>query len=143
MNICKDCNTVKAETEFHLEPRLLSGRQPVCKVCSTARGRVWRQQHPRRTMVARAKKRSKEFGVPFDISKEDINIPDRCPILGIKLVQNKGNAKDNSPSLDRVVPDLGYIKGNIVVISHRANKIKSNATPSELMKVAKYYEVIK
>lgn len=45
----------------------------------------------------------------------------------------------NSPSLDKIVPELGYVKGNIVVVSLRANQIKSDATIEELQAVAKFY----
>lgn len=51
-----------------------------------------------------------------------------------------GHVSANSPSLDRIVPALGYAPGNIHWISYRANAIKSNATPDELHKVADYME---
>ena len=47
---------------------------------------------------------------------------------------------DNSPSLDRIVPELGYIPSNVVVISYKANAIKRNATPQEIRRVADFYE---
>jgi hypothetical protein len=56
-------------------------------------------------------------------------------ILGIPLVMGDKYAHDNSPSLDRIIPELGYVKGNIMVISHKANTIKSNANIEELEKV--------
>jgi hypothetical protein len=43
--------------------------------------------------------------------------------------------KSNSPTVDRLVPELGYIEGNISVISHRANSIKRDASAEELEKV--------
>lgn len=87
-------------------------------------------------MLAQSKKRSKRNGIPFNITREDIIIPDVCPILGIPLFVGDGLAGPNSPSLDRIVPELGYTKGNVVVISYRANTIKSNATPQELEAIA-------
>ena len=47
---------------------------------------------------------------------------------------------DNSPSIDRLIPELGYIKGNVNVISLRANIIKNNATKDELIKIANWME---
>jgi hypothetical protein len=44
--------------------------------------------------------------------------------------------------LDRLIPELGYVKGNIAVVSTRANTLKRDATPEELMKVARFYEKI-
>jgi hypothetical protein len=45
----------------------------------------------------------------------------------------------HSPSLDRRVPELGYVKGNVEVISMKANAIKSYAAPEEIMLVARYF----
>jgi hypothetical protein len=85
-----------------------------------------------------AKARAKRVGVRFDLKGHDIKIPKRCPILGIPLFPGKKRATNNSPSLDRIIPELGYIAGNVHVISNRANTIKNNATRSELIKLAKW-----
>lgn len=81
-----------------------------------------------------AKKRAKDKGVPFEIELTDIVVPRTCPILGIELKRGVGprNYIESSPSLDRIVPELGYVKGNIAVISMRANRIKNDATVGEL-----------
>jgi hypothetical protein len=96
-------------------------------------------------MVRSAKRRAKVAGVPFSITKDDFKIPKLCPILGIELKHNSsgnGCAAPHSPSLDRIIPELGYVPGNIQVISHRANTIKNDATPEELMTVALYMSSI-
>jgi len=80
------------------------------------------------------------LGVPFDLLLEDIVIPESCPILGIPLVRAVGLMTDNSPSVDRIIPDLGYVKGNIAIISNRANRIKTNATASEIRAVADWLD---
>jgi len=84
-------------------------------------------------MFEAAKRRAKAKGLPFNIEITDIVIPERCPLLDIPLQDCKGTAGDSSPSLDRLLPHLGYIKGNILVISHRANQIKNCASVDELM----------
>lgn len=79
--------------------------------------------------------------IPFNIKSTDIpEIPPVCPILGIPLFRGKGVGSHgpNSPSLDRIIPVLGYIRGNIQVISQRANVIKNDATYEEVQKVADY-----
>lgn len=91
-------------------------------------------------MVRAAKARATKAGVPFALSPEDITLPQTCPVLGIPIIVGQSQATDNSPSLDRVVPLLGYVKGNVLVISNRANRIKNDATPTELRQVADFFE---
>ena len=94
----------------------------------------------RELIVQRAKRRSKIKEITFDIVKEDIVVPTHCPILGIPIKVNKGGrtASFDSPSLDRIVPTEGYVKGNIQVISYKANAMKNNATVDELKKFANW-----
>jgi hypothetical protein len=87
-----------------------------------------------------AKTRAIRKGVPFTIMLADVpHIPDLCPVLGIPLVISNDYAQFNSPSFDRVVPILGYVPGNVMWISNRANSVKSDATPAELMRIALFY----
>jgi len=83
--------------------------------------------------------------LPFNLTIEDVAIPKYCPVLGIELRVNHdgGQANDNSPSLDRVNPELGYVKGNVNIISKRANTIKSFGTIEEHKKVIDYMEKYK
>lgn len=91
-------------------------------------------------MVRAAKARSTAAGVPFSLTADDLTIPQLCPVLGIPLLVGQSQATDNSPSLDRVLPLLGYVPGNVLVISNRANRIKNNATIPELRLVADFFE---
>jgi hypothetical protein len=86
-----------------------------------------------------AKNRSKKYNILFNIELDDIVIPNVCPVLGIQLIQGDGVSFDGSPTLDRIIPELGYTKGNIIVVSMKANRIKNNATLEELKKVYEYY----
>jgi hypothetical protein len=91
-------------------------------------------------MLANARYRARRDDVPFTITLGDIIIPTRCPALGIKLVAASGKrgGTSASPSLDRIVPELGYVPGNVRVISYRANTIKSVASAEELQRVLSY-----
>jgi len=95
-----------------------------------------RKRAPEYRMWQAAKQRAKKKGLPFNIEPSDIVVPSHCPALGIPLSFSKGRAADCSPSLDRLVPSLGYVKGNIAVISKRANSIKGNANAREVRAVA-------
>jgi hypothetical protein len=85
-----------------------------------------------------ARKRAIALGLPFLIEPEHIVIPERCPVLGFPLTTD--GPRDTRASLDRIVPSLGYVPGNVRVISFRANRIKSDATPDELRAVLAYSE---
>lgn len=98
-----------------------------------------RRAAPEAQMLARARIRAKERGVPFELTLADILIPANCPVLGLPLRVADGCADDSSPELDRIVPARGYVRGNVIVISRRANRIKSDATPAELRAVADFY----
>jgi hypothetical protein len=90
-------------------------------------------------MWAAARKRASDQGVPFTIAHSDISIPELCPVLGIPLSVNEGGTfHDASPSLDKIIPSLGYVPGNIAVISWRANRLKGDGTTEELQAVASW-----
>ncbi len=93
---------------------------------------------PEYHMWMNAGKKARKEGLPFSISVHDIKIPETCPILGIPLVCHKGarNIQGDSPSLDKIVPEDGYVPGNIWVISFRANRIKCDASLAELILIA-------
>ena len=109
-------------------------------------------------MRALALRRAEEKSIRFELSAEDIEDvwpkDNYCPALRIPLKIRPRDKNDpnfskttlNSPTLDRIIPELGYIVGNVVVVSMKANMIMSSAKPSEVIKVGrwfdeKYYEV--
>jgi hypothetical protein len=64
--------------------------------------------------------------------------PKKCPVFGKKLITGDGQSHDWSPSVDKIIPSKGYVKGNIQVISYLANKMKQNASPTQLKQFAKW-----
>lgn len=102
-----------------------------------------RARRPKEALVCQAKSRAKKFGLPCDLTVEGLHWPTHCPILGLELDYNKTNPGERKirtsvPTLDRRVNGLGYVLGNVFVISHRANRIKSDATVEELKAVLAY-----
>ena len=93
----------------------------------------------KKNLLRWAKSRALKNNIPFTLTFDDINVPHKCPALGIPLFSGKKVLGDNSPSLDRIVPDLGYVPGNVIVISHKANTIKSTATWCELQRITDFY----
>lgn len=95
-----------------------------------------------RNMFFSAKARAKRANLPFSLTPDSIKIPDTCPILGIPIVCGVGHHCDSSPSLDRIRPKKGYIPSNIQVISYKANRLKSDGSAEDLMKIALYVKTI-
>jgi hypothetical protein len=99
-----------------------------------------------RTAYSNAKARSASSGVPFDITVEDVlaECVGVCPALGIDLhypiecADKRQGRNAHSPSLDRIVPVLGYVPGNIAVISARANSIKNDGSYEEVLAVVEW-----
>lgn len=103
-----------------------------------------RLANPRGIMLRTSKHRAKKLGIDFNLTTDDICIPMCCPVLGIPLTKSdKAGGSPDSPSIDRIDNTRGYVKGNVRVISNRANKLKSNATVRELelvLRDLKHYE---
>jgi len=95
---------------------------------------------PRASMVNDARKRSKQKNIEFDLIKDDLIVPEICPVLGIELFVAGEKRGPNSPSLDRVDNNKGYTKDNVRVISNRANCLKNDATIKELKAIVEYME---
>lgn len=102
------------------------------------------QIRPQETKIIynRLKQSAKKRGIPFTISLSDINnlsFPLTCPILGVPLVYNTGIVQDNSYSIDRIDPELGYEPGNLFVISFKANRLKSDMTQEQIKQLCDWY----
>lgn len=131
---CPSCSASKLVIEFYTSKRG-DGLRGQCKICEQVRDKK-RDRHKNRTLEGHlyfgAKDRARVNNMEFSITIKDIVVPDICPALGIPLFRSKGKPTDNSPSLDRLDSSKGYIKGNVNVISMKANRMKSNATLAEL-----------
>lgn len=103
------------------------------------------QQLVKRGMWENARRRARKAKVPFEITVEDIFTVwpsnNLCPVFGTPLLRTSKGPKNSSPTLDRIRPELGYVRGNIAVLSMRANRIKASETDSEaLRKVADWMD---
>ncbi len=103
----------------------------------------FRRKNPALCLLYAARARAKAQGVPCTITVSDIQIPKFCPALGIPLRSRMGTGQapgSNSPAIDKILPRLGYIPGNVVVVSQLANLIKTNATIDQILKVGRFYQ---
>lgn len=86
----------------------------------------------KKRMLSQAKSRAKQQNLPFNLTIDDIVLPEKCPLLEIPLNVGTTHNCENSYSLDKIIPEKGYVKGNIQVISRKANAVKNNLTLEEL-----------
>jgi hypothetical protein len=148
--ICNICNIEKTFYHFSLHNKhdRHSGRRDTCKNCSRAkharemRARTW-EHDAKKIMLMNSKCRAKVSGIEFSITENDIEIPKNCPALGIPLYRCKRENWNNSPSIDRIDNSKGYIKGNVIVVSRRANVLKKDASIEELEKLSNFYKTLK
>ena len=137
---CNRCKVTKPAAEFGT--RNQDGRvylRAYCKPCSVKNNARFRQQKPENRLYSSVKQRAGRYGLPFDLELADIVIPDKCPVLGIPLVADYTKRTDGTPSVDKIIPELGYVKGNIVIVSWRANRLKNDASLSELKALHDFY----
>lgn len=90
--------------------------------------------------IVQLRAKAKKQNLEFDIDADDLVLPETCPVFGIPLIKSTGRLSNNSPSVDRIDPAKGYVKGNVVVVSNKANSIKRDATIDELKKMVDFYE---
>jgi len=144
---CTECKELLPVIDFyqlrnHARKDILGiGRQAVCRRCNISK---YINIDLKTKLLYAARQRANGTGVPFALSTENILIPDRCPILGIQIWEDKGGGSrggslnDNAPSIDKVDPKKGYTPSNICVISKRANRVKNNGDIDEFLAVLTY-----
>lgn len=136
---CKGCGTPKTPETFGT--RVVGGRRYFtshCRVCRKEGLNRYRLANPVNRLWSSCKSRAQQLGLAFSLTLVDLPIPDRCPVLDIPISVEVGKRSDNTASVDRIDPSCGYVVGNVRVISWRANRLKSNATPDELRRLAAY-----
>lgn len=168
MKTCTLCKQKLSLDEFHRNRSNKDGRQSRCKQCTResyylpnldkrlqqsrrrratggrAREAEWqrerRKANPVLRMIQEARVRASAKGLAFDLVVEDLAMPEFCPILGLQLSVGVGRRTDYSPSIERIDGSLGYVRGNVIIISWRANRLKSDATLEELAAIVGFYQ---
>lgn len=109
-------------------------RSPEVKAAMQRNAEAWRAKSPITYLVSHARVRAKRKGLEFNISASDVTPATVCPWLGIPLFFGTvdGRAGPNTPSLDRIDSSRGYVRGNVEIVSWRANQLKVNATLDEI-----------
>jgi hypothetical protein len=132
---CTKCLEIKPFEDFHKHRTAMFGYNTICKLCrEVISAEHYLSQSFELTLYQSAKGRAGRNGREFSISIEDIVIPAVCPVLCVPIERVRGSWY--APSIDRIDPDGGYTKDNILVMSKRANTLKNNMTYDEAMKLA-------
>lgn len=130
---CTTCLTVKSIDDFPPDKRQSrDGKQAKCRSCINS----WMSDHYRKdpawSMIRRAKARAKKEGMDFNLEKDDlIPLPTHCPVFGIELCISDGLQNPAAYSLDRIDNSKGYVRGNVAVMSYRANRLKNDGSASD------------
>lgn len=158
--LCCKCKCEKSVEEFYKDCHTKSGFSYTCKMCHALydkkeqerknelkrknranseyrkleylRNKANNESKREHYLYRGAKARAKKAGIPFNIEVSDIIIPDICPLLNIPLEKTIKKGNPYTISLDKIDPNKGYVKGNIMVMSLKANVMKNNASLSEL-----------
>lgn len=91
-------------------------------------------------VLVHCKRRAREEHVPYALTLDYVDslcaAAPVCPITGLELL--RGSKGDNRPSLDRVVPKLGYVPGNVSCISYAANRVKGQFSLEQAERLVAY-----
>ena len=166
LKACRKCGNEKPLTAFQKDPLCTGGFRHKCRECANEYTRQWNAKNKEKVRATGLKSRNKrkasdpirssmkeilncarwrarKFGLPFALTISDLDPPALCPVLGTPIdygrKQSTGPAED-SPSIDRIVPALGYVAGNVRIMSFRANRIRNNASLDDLRKLVLYLE---
>lgn len=140
MNIqCRKCKEVKDISQYSKHPSPMGVRK-VCKSCLNAYSKIYLSNKREsihgvlRGVLAGCRHRSKARGLEFDIDLEYLislwkSQKGLCALSGIPMdygISGNINPEAEQPSLDRIIPSMGYTKGNIQFILYALNMGKGS-----------------
>lgn len=151
--LCAACASEKAKNNWAAGKRQVFKDRPAInkRWNSSVKARHakqrWKEKNPKRAWAVyatgAAKLRAALKGIDFDLTSDYVEsiTPDACPVFKepFMFIGNK-EMKPFSASLDRLDPEKGYIQGNVVVISIKANGIKSAYGSKDIMAVAQWLQ---
>lgn len=132
---CKACSLDRSVDSFYSNR---NGLHSICKPCYILKNkeyqRTYRAKNRFAIRVRSCKARANENNLPFDLTEGYIKSiwTDNCPVFGTPLKIEALKGEDHHAQLDKIVPELGYVQGNVVWLSQRANRIKDDATLEDL-----------
>jgi hypothetical protein len=154
MITCSTCNVEKEESNFPIrnEKYRIGKYRTTCKECKNIKQKVnyknYKRNNPFLARHTKMKASCKQRNIPYNL--DEIYLQEIwtgfCPITGEQLVcaiDDNQKISSNSAELDRFVPELGYIKGNVTWISRRMNSLKNNGTIDDFKLLISWMEDVK
>lgn len=145
--ICRGCCEDKGEECFPLRKDTSKPkRRPYCQECareiSNARYRAHKRDSYFLHKSSRARSRAQHLRVPFDLDAEYLASiwSDTCPVLGVTISKTLPRGHPDAAELDRYIPSLGYVRGNVDFMSRRANRVKQDFSLEEMRKLIAWME---
>jgi hypothetical protein len=132
--ICKGCNLDKQKEDFPVRNDRSGRLRPYCKECANtaqkSRYKSHKASNPFLHKCTRSKTRANALSLPFDLTPEYLEgiWTGKCPVLKVDISLYSDRLDEYAAELDRLVPNLGYVKGNVNFLSRKANRIKNNST---------------
>lgn len=133
--VCENCQEEKPQFEFY---RNRKGFYKYCKTCYIEKNKGYQEDYRTKNRYAirvrACRARAKAKSLAFDLTEDHLKEiwTDVCPVFNIPLdIQALKNSPQHA-ELDRIIPELGYVNGNVAWLSQRANRIKDNAKLEEL-----------
>lgn len=141
--LCKPCY-LYAYYHAHKETlgKKRKRRYKACRERELAKQKLYYLSNPEIRLLLGARDNARRMGRECTITKEDIKIPEKCPVLGIPIKRNSDRCAWDSMTLDRIDSNLDYVPGNVAVISYRANLIKNCGTAEEHRKIADWMDIV-
>jgi hypothetical protein len=134
---CSKCGEHKLPSAFYANCSSKTKLHTACKDCTDSSTRAHYKKNLAKYLLSSAKARALAAGIEFALEPEDLVVPAHCPVFGFAMSYGTGRGRtDASYSIDRFDNGLGYVRGNVAVISWLANRLKNDATLSQLERVA-------
>jgi len=132
---CSDCG---ASLEQNAPPSVIKKGNGYCHSCHNSRAKRWKTINPLQTILMGARGSAKKRKLKFELTEADLPpVPEFCPVFPWIRLEFGGGRKANTASIDRIKNNLGYVKGNVRIISLRANILRGNASKEELIALLK------
>jgi len=109
-----------------------------------AKARQWKRDNPQRALFLWKRSDARRRGTDFTIEMIDLDWPKDCPVHGVRLLYGPDHGVNNpdQATIDRIDNSLGYISGNVAIMSRRANILKRDATLAELQRLVKWLQKV-